>query len=101
MIIDLSKDTVVLDGCEPNIDRMTGEIRTTPEGVSKWNMYILVREEGETRSRPMKLNIAASKDPAAGLVPFQPITVKNCRLNVYNIDGTTVNSYSADSIAKA
>lgn len=101
MIIDLTKDNVVFDGCEANIDRATGEIRTTPDGINKWNVYILVHEEGETRSKPMKLNMAASKDPAAGLVPYQPISVKGCRLNVYNIDGSTVNSYTAESIAKA
>lgn len=101
MKIDTSNLMIVYDACKPCVDRKTGEPILTPDGDKKWDLFTFVREQGDERSKQMKFKVVSAKDPAAGLTPFQPITVKNCELNVYSINGETVNSYSVESIAKA
>lgn len=96
--VDFGDSPIAFDGSELSVDRRTGVVRTDDAGVSKWRVFALVRQEGERRSTPITVNIASKGDPAAGLEPFALVKLNGLALNVYSIDGETVNSYSAESI---
>ena len=95
--------TAVLDSCQKRIaDRETGEIKTDKvTGLPIWSVAVFVRQPGAFKAEGIVVNIPSKKDPTEGIEPFTPVMFQGLAISTFNIGGTRVNSFSADSVSAA
>ena len=83
-------------------------IRKNPDGTDKlsvdgktpiWRINVLMSEKGQ-KSTPLAINIPSMTDPLKGVMQYERLVLTGLELNVYTIDGRTINSLSAQSVKK-
>ena len=100
--VDASASKFYFDGCEQNVDRQTGEIRTTEDGTNRWFVYALEKKEGKQGSTPLKVHVASKNNPCIGFTDYQPLGIKGLKyMKSFDKNGGLIEWYTAESIEKA
>lgn len=99
--VDTTNMILLFDGAEPVHDYDTGELKTDEKGRTQFKLHALARTSEDRASQSLVVKVFSPKNPAEGIKLYSQIKFEALTALVYEMNGKTGVSFSADSVSPA
>ncbi|BAK43301.1 hypothetical protein [Eggerthella sp. YY7918] len=100
--INTAKMIFLFDGAEEVFDfKKSGERKTNDSGIPQFKINAIARTPGDRASQSIAVKVYSRKNPADDISLYAQIKFEGLAALVYEMNGKTGVSFSADSVARA